>query len=153
MTNIANTLKQQIVGLAHVGFIVTDLTASIADYKKVYGVEDSDILVFPPFSQTGDEVLTRFAFIKINDSEIELIEPISTDFKHLLHSAPAGGGGINHIAWLVTDIEESVDVLAKQGIIPGYVTPNGVMDTGSKKMVYLDPETTGNLYIELIQIK
>jgi hypothetical protein len=31
------------------------------------------------------------------------------------------------------------------------VTPDGVVRIGEKKMVYLDPDTTGGLVIELIE--
>ena len=64
---------------------------------------------------------------------------------------PSGGAGINHVAWRVRDIEGAVARLAGQGIYPGHVTPGGIVAIGAKKMVYLDPATTGGLVIELIQ--
>ena len=64
---------------------------------------------------------------------------------------PSGGAGINHVAWRVKDIDEAVACLAVEGIFPGHVTPDGVVRIGEKKMVYLDPDTTGGLVIELIE--
>lgn len=153
MSSIEQTLSSQIIGLAHAGFIVNDLMASIASFKHIYGVTDQHILVFPEFDVTGPELQTRFAFITINDTDIELIQPLNGNFKELVNSAPCGGGGINHLAWQVKDLDRCVAILAKINIKPGYVTPTGVIDTGAKKMVYLDPGTTDGLYIELIEIK
>ncbi len=69
----------------------------------------------------------------------------------MLLNAPSGGAGINHVAWRVSDIDAAMEVLAGQGIRPGYVTPQGVMTIGPRRMVYLDPETTGGLMIELLE--
>ena len=55
------------------------------------------------------------------------------------------------MAWRVRDIEGALQRLHEQGIAPGHVTPDGVVSFGGKKMVYLDPATTGGLVIELIE--
>jgi methylmalonyl-CoA/ethylmalonyl-CoA epimerase len=68
-----------------------------------------------------------------------------------LLAMPSGGAGINHVAWRVDDIDDAVALLARHEIYPGHVTPNGVIAIGQKKMVYLDPATTGGLIIELIE--
>ena len=44
-----------------------------------------------------------------------------------------------------------VDLLAERDIRPGHVTPDGIIAIGPRKMVYLDPATTGGQVIELIQ--
>ena len=64
---------------------------------------------------------------------------------------PSGGAGINHLAWRVDDIDAAMDILAERGVQAGHVTPDGVITIGQRKMVYLDPETTGGQVIELIQ--
>ena len=113
--------------------------------------------MLPPFEQT-DNVPARFALIKVKDMEFELIQPISAHFKQLLLTPGASGSaGINHVAWQVKDIEGAMQLLASHGIKPGHVTPDGVItmtktSTSAKKMVYLDPATTGGLLVELIEV-
>ena len=150
MNTIKTTLKDFIVGLAHIGHIVTDMDAAINNFKRVYGVTDEDIRI-PP-SPAGMEVMTNFAFITVAGTEFELVEPVSQYFKDILLPMPSGMAGINHVAYLVEDIDGAVAVLEKNGIKPGHVTPGGVVDFGEKKLCYLDPETTGGLVIELIEI-
>ncbi|TRX55039.1 VOC family protein [Thalassomonas sp. M1454] len=149
---IHKQLKDHIIGLQHVGYIVPNLKQAVDNFKRVYGVTDDDIIIFPDYEISGPEVLTRFAFINVQGCEFELIEPISAEFKTLLNNSASGGAGINHVAWQVTDIEGAVAALATKNISPGHVTPNGVIDMGRKKMVYLDPQTTDGLLIELIEV-
>lgn len=157
MTSTTQILADHIVGFQHVGHIVSNLAASIADFQRLYGCTAADILVIPPFEQT-ENVPARFALIKIKGMEFELIQPISAHFKQLLLTPGASGSaGINHVAWRVKDIEGAMKLLATHGIQPGHVTPDGVItmtktSTSAKKMVYLDPATTGGLLVELIEV-
>lgn len=148
MSDIAATLKERIVGVAHVGFIVPDLDDALAEFCRIYGLERAEVEVQPPASE---EALTRFAFFQIGELHFELIEPVSAQFKEQLLGMPSGGAGINHLAWRVDDIDAAMDILAERGVQAGHVTPDGVITIGQRKMVYLDPETTGGQVIELIQ--
>jgi len=149
MKDIKTALTDQIVGLAHIGHIVSDLRAAIVSFQRVYGVGDDAVFVTPPFERDAE---TRFAFIDLGTTTFELIEPIADHFKDMLISAPSGGGGINHVAYEVRDLEVALTNLKALDIHPGYVTPDGAIDLGHKKMVYLDPATTDGLFIELIEV-
>ena len=149
MKRINEALKDYIIGLAHIGHIVRDLENGIAGFRRLYGLSDDDITILD--APAGTPQLTRFAFIRVGETEFELIEPVSEHFKTILLGMPSGLGGINHVAYLVDDIEGAVKCLAAQDIFPGHVTPDGIVDMGRKKMVYLDPDTTGGLVVELIE--
>jgi len=148
MTDPRQLLKDRIIAVAHVGFVVPSLDEAVANAVRVYGLAPGEVSVHPA---PGEEGLTRFAFFRVGGLEFELIEPCSQQFRELLLGMPSGGAGINHVAWRVDDIEGAVALLAANGIHPGHVTPNGIISIGAKKMVYLDPATTGGLVIELIE--
>lgn len=148
MTDPHQLLKDHIIAAAHVGFVVPSLEEAVANAARVYGIAAADVSYQPA---PGEEAQTRFAFFRVGGLEFELIEPRSEQFRHLLLGMPSGGAGINHVAWRVDDIEAAVALLAANGIRPGHVTPDGVVAIGQKKMVYLDPATTGGLVIELIE--
>jgi methylmalonyl-CoA/ethylmalonyl-CoA epimerase len=148
MPDAKSVLRDYIEEAAHIGFVVPDLTAAVAQASRVYGIEDSDVRYVPA---PGEEAATRFAFFSVGDLQFELIEPVSPDFRDKLLSMPSGGAGINHVAWRVSDIEAALVSLLARGIRPGHVTPDGVVTIGKKKMVYLDPDTTDGLIIELIE--
>ena len=143
-------LKDFIVGLRHVGHIVDDLKASVDDFRRIYGLAEEDITILPPFDQ---EAPARFGLLNVGGGvEFELIEPISDDMKATLHSVASGAGGINHVAYVVSDIDAALAVLAEQGIRPGHVTPDGVVDTGRTRIAYLNPVDTGDMLIELVEV-
>ena len=71
MSDITATLKDRIVGVAHVGFIVPDLDVALAGFCQIYGLELTAVDVQPP---AGEEALTRFAFFQIGGLSFELIE-------------------------------------------------------------------------------
>ena len=148
MTDPRKVLCDYIIGVAHVGFVVPELAAAVADAQRVYGLADEDISYLPA---PGEEAATRFAFFRVGGLEFELIEPCSEHFQRVLLGMPSGSAGINHVAWKVRDIDAAVALLARHDIHPGHVTPDGVISIGPKKMVYLDPATTGGLVIELIE--
>ena len=148
MTDTRQLLKDHIVDVAHVGFVVTSLDRAVADAKRVYGLQAGDFSYQPG---PGEDAPTRFAFFQVGGLAFELIEPCSDYFREVLLGMPSGGAGINHVAWRVDDIEAAVAELAANEIYPGHVTPDGIVAIGSRKMVYLDPATTGGLVIELIE--
>jgi methylmalonyl-CoA/ethylmalonyl-CoA epimerase len=141
-------LAEYIESVAHVGFVVPDLAEALAQAQRVYGLKEGDIRYLP---EPAEEAETRFAFFSVGGLEFEYIEPCSPEFRDKLLSMPSGGGGVNHLAWRVSDIDAALACLAESGIKPGHVTPQGVVCIGPKKMVYLDPDTTGGLVIELIE--
>ena len=149
MNDISKSLSDYIIELAHIGHIVPDLEAAIANFKKVYGVTDEDIEVLP--NPPDVEVMTKFAFVTVCGTNFELIEPVSDHFKDMLLNMPSGLGGINHVAYYVKNIEGAIATLANQGIYPGHVTPDGIVNFGTRKMCYMNPETTENILIELIE--
>ena len=148
MPEIHKLLKDHILGPAHVGFVVSCLEEAVANAAHVYGLREEDISYQPP---PEEEALSRFAFFSVGGLEFELIEPCSEYFQNILLAMPSGGAGINHMAWRVDNIDAAVLLLASRGILPGHVTPEGIVTIGPKKMVYLDPATTGGLVIELIE--
>lgn len=148
MTDLATVLDELILGPAHVGFVVPDLAEAVAQARRLYGIPEEAVHYHPA---QGDEAPSRFAFFRIGGLDFEYIQPCSEDFRAQMLGRACGAGGINHLAWRVSDIERAVTLLAEHGILPGYVTPDGIVAIGATRMVYLDPATTGGLLVELIQ--
>jgi catechol 2,3-dioxygenase-like lactoylglutathione lyase family enzyme len=151
---IPAALSAYIIGLAHVGFVVEALSEQLDIYRQRYGLADEAITVTPPFSEPAS--VARFAFVHIAEGvELELIEPVSAAMKAqlgLVTGANASGpGGINHIAYRVADLDAVFNALQQQGIRAGHVTPEGVINTGRSKIVYLNPDDFGGALIELIE--
>jgi len=53
----------------------------------------------------------------------------------------------------VKDVEKAVKTMEEKGIHLGYITKDGIFDTGGTKIAYLDPRDTDGILIELIEAK
>ena len=148
---IVKDLADQIIGLQHVGHVVHDLDATVAAFCRVYGVGEAAIRYVP--DRVDANTPTRFAFIKVGDTEFEIIEPLSAEFRDILFSAESGGAGINHVAWRIRDLDACLEILADRGIGPGHVTPDGPVSFADRRFVYLDPAACDGLTIESIEIR
>ncbi len=139
-------MNKLIKQLRHVGYIVEDLDAAVDTFTRLFDLEDSDIRFVPPEASGG---AVAFAFIQLGGIELELIQPITDVFRKMTGDTSEG---ISHFALEVTDIEQVVERMGEKGVHLGYITPNGVFDTGTKKIAYLDPADTGGNLIELVEL-
>jgi methylmalonyl-CoA/ethylmalonyl-CoA epimerase len=148
--SMKESLKDYIIGLQHVGHIVEDIEAAIDGFVRLYGVDAADIRRVPEAASSNAPTL--FAFIRVANTEFELIQPVSESSRAELLAVASGGAGINHVAWRVSDIDACVRLLQDKGIRPGHVTPDGPVGFGNKKLVYLSAEDLGGLLVELIEL-
>jgi methylmalonyl-CoA epimerase len=140
-------MDEMITKLRHVGYIVKDMDKSVNVFKKLFDVKDEDIRMLTADDTGG---AGAFSFIPVGGTELELIQPISDYFKEMTGDPPEG---INHIAFQVKDVEKAVKNMEEKGIHLGYITKDGIFDTGGTKIAYLDPKDTDGILIELIEIK
>jgi methylmalonyl-CoA/ethylmalonyl-CoA epimerase len=131
--------------IRHLGIITNDIDASLAVYKALLGLEDKDIRFVP---ERGTETETIFAFLSIGDIELEIIQPLTDNFRTFLGNPPEG---INHIAFLVDNLEEDVKEMEKKGVHLGHVTKNGILNMKRSRVAYFDPKDTNGMLIEFVE--
>lgn len=145
MTDPLACLSEQIIGLAHVGFVVADLDSAVANQCALYGVNPAEV------RYEGSADYCRFAFINVAAGvSFELIQPVEAAMRAQLTERVSGPAGINHLAWWVRDMQQALATLAAAGIRPGYVTPDGPVTLGPKQLVYLNPDHCGGALVELM---
>ena len=138
-------MNEVITKLRHVGYIVKDMDKSVSMFKKLFDLKDDDIRMMTPDDTGG---AGAFAFVPAGGIEPELIQPISDYFKEMTDGMAEG---INHIAFQVKDVEQAVKEMEKKGVHLGYITKEGIFDTGKTKIAYLDPKDTDGIFIELVE--
>ena len=139
------SMDEMITKLRHVGYIVKDMDKSVNLFKKLFDVQDEDIRKLTADDTGG---AGAFSFISVGGTELELIQPISDYFKEMTKDMSEG---INHIAIQVKDVEQAVKEMEKKGVHLGYITKEGIFDTGKAKIAYLDPKDTDGIFIELVE--
>ena len=131
--------------LRHVGYVTEDLDGMVARLADIFGVGGDEIVRVPADDTPTD---TRFAFLRLGDLQVEIIEPVTDRFRDALLNS---GVGTNHVCFTVDDIDAAVAEMATKGVRPGHVTPDGVIQMPHQRMVYFDPGDTGGALIEFIQ--
>ena len=127
--------------IEHIGIAVKSIEESLPFYTEVLGLELLDIEEVP------DQKL-RVAFLKIGQSNIELLEPTSPDAtvaKFLENRGP----GIHHIAFAVDDVAKELEAVKSRGIRVIDETPR--IGAHGAKIAFLHPKSGGGVLIELCQ--
>ena len=96
----------------------------------------------------GTETETIFAFLSIGDIELEFIQPLTENFRAFLGNPQEG---INHIAFVVDNLEEDVKAMEQKGVRLGHVTKNGILNMKRSRVAYFDPKDTGGMLIEFVE--
>ena len=137
-----------ITGVRHIGVVVEERKKSVDVFKRIFDLKDEEIMMLPP-PGSADEGM-RAAFMPVAGTEFALIQPVTEQFKEMLKSRSPG---LDHIAFIVKDIDEAARLVRERGIRFGHVTKDGIQEMPRSRMVYLEPEDTGGILIELVEPK
>lgn len=127
--------------IAHIGIAVRDLEASIPFYTDLLG------MTLEKMEEVESEQV-KVAFIKIGESRIELLEPLSE--KSAIHSfLEKKGEGIHHIALEVDNIDERLHDLQENGI--RLINEQPKQGADNAQIAFLHPKSTNGVLFELCQ--
>jgi catechol 2,3-dioxygenase-like lactoylglutathione lyase family enzyme len=125
----------QLTDVDHVGIVVAALEAASAFFEGVFGLA-------PAFR--ADSAHFRTAFFDCGATRIEALEPRDeTTRATRLGAAPAR---VDHVAFVVPDLDEAVAALAERGI---EATPQAVSE--GRRTCWTVPATSGGLIYQLIE--
>ena len=123
--------------IAHVGIAVADLSAALAFYRDVLGLEPHS-----PEEVDGARILT----LPFGESEIELLAPLDAE-------SPIGkflakrGPGIHHICYRVPDLDAALQACRSAGYRLIDETPR--IGAGGRRIAFVHPKATAGILLEL----
>jgi methylmalonyl-CoA epimerase len=125
----------------HVGLACADLDASVADYRRVLGVEPSHR------ERVVDQGVEEVLF-PVGTSYVQLLGALGPD-------TPVGrflasrGPGLHHVAYRVRDIEAALTALREDGVRLIDAAPR----PGSRGtlIAFVHPASMGGVLVELVQ--
>jgi methylmalonyl-CoA/ethylmalonyl-CoA epimerase len=92
----------------HVGIVVNDIEEALKVYQQTMGLSLAKIQERP------DQAVT-IAFLPTGESEIELVQPVTSD-SGVAQFLQKRGEGIHHICFEVNDIEKTLADLREKGL-------------------------------------
>jgi len=130
--------------IRHLGFIVSDMDRAIEYYKSLGIATVGPEL---PLAQTStNRVKMKARFAQIGSIILEFFQPVEGESMQL-DFLRKHGEGIQHMAFVVADIDAEVDDLVSKGI---KLIFRADMPTGIR-IAYFDTGQIGDVPIELVQ--
>jgi methylmalonyl-CoA/ethylmalonyl-CoA epimerase len=124
----------------HLAIVVHNIEEALQIYEGALGLELTDVEEVP-------EQAVRIAFLPVGESEIELVEPLSTG-SGVAKFLEKRGEGLHHVCFEVEDIEAALQDLADKGIRPINQQPR---QGAHGRVAFLHPKSTHGVLIELIE--
>lgn len=127
--------------IAHIGIAVHSIEESLPFYTEQLG------LTLEKIEEVESEQV-KVAFIRIGESRIELLEPLSEQ-SAIEKFLKKKGEGIHHIALEVNDIEQRLQDLKDHGI--RLINEKPKIGGNNAKVAFLHPKSTHGVLFELCE--
>lgn len=123
----------------HIGIAVKSIEESLKFWEDAMGIKCHGV-------EEVAEQKVKTAFLPLEDTEIELLEPTSAD-SPVAKFIEAKGEGIHHLAIRVENLEEALAELKAKGI--RLIDEKPRCGAGGAKIAFLHPKATGGILLEL----
>lgn len=127
----------------HIGIAVNSIDDAVKLYRDILGLEVTGIEEVP-------DQQVRVAFIPVGDSEVELLEPTTSDGSVARFIAKKGEG-IHHLAFRVDNLEKALERAEKAGL--QLIDEKPRPGAGGARIAFLHPKSTGGVLVELCERK
>ena len=123
------------------GIAVSDLDQSIELYRTVFGAELVD-------RKANEKEGLAAAFMRMGDSELELMAPLRDD-------SPVGkflakrGPGLHHVAYAVPDIAQALEAARASGL--DLIDAEPRMGMHGSRIAFIHPKSAGGVLTELVE--
>jgi methylmalonyl-CoA/ethylmalonyl-CoA epimerase len=129
------------VKINHVAIVVQDIDSALGFWQQAFGLTLDHIEEVP--SQKS-----KVAFLPLGESEIELVQPTTTD-SGLAAFLEKRGEGLHHVCIEVEDIDAALAELKSKGIRLINEVPE---ELPGRKMAFIHPKAASGVLVELYQL-
>ena len=131
----------KILKIEHIGIAVNSMDEGKKFWNEILELDFAGL-------ETVEAQKVTTGFFPVGESEVELLESTSPDgpvAKYIEKKGP----GMQHIAFLVEDIEASLAELKEKDV--ALIDKEPRIGAGGKKIAFLHPKATGGVLVELCQ--
>ena len=129
------------IKINHVAIVVQDIDAALNFWEQTFGLKLDHVEDVP--SQKS-----KVAFLPLGESEIELVQPTTSD-SGLANFLEKRGEGMHHICIEVSDIEVTLAELKSKGVRLINDVPE---ELPGRKMAFIHPKAANGVLVELYQL-
>jgi methylmalonyl-CoA/ethylmalonyl-CoA epimerase len=131
--------------LHHIGFVVTNIEASLPGFLRSLGASSSGEIFLDPIQK----VRVTFLATQQGDAQVELIEPVTDDapvVKFLKERSEA----LHHLCYEVHDVEHSLKIMRSRGAVVAK-RPKPAIAFGGRQIAWV--LTAEKLLVELLEAR
>jgi methylmalonyl-CoA/ethylmalonyl-CoA epimerase len=129
------------IKINHVAIVVQDIDAALNFWEQTFGLQLDHVEEVP--SQKS-----KVAFLPLGESEIELVQPTTSD-SGLANFLEKRGEGMHHICIEVEDIDATLAELKSKGVRLINDVPE---ELPGRKMAFIHPKAANGVLVELYQL-
>ncbi len=129
------------IKINHVAIVVQNIDAALSFWEQTFGLELDHVEEVP--SQKS-----KVAFLPLGESEIELVQPTTSD-SGLANFLEKRGEGMHHICIEVEDIDAALVELKSKGVRLINEVPE---ELPGRKMAFIHPKAANGVLVELYQL-
>lgn len=126
----------------HVGYAVTDLDEAISYHRDLYGLS---VVHRQRVAQDG----VVEALLRVGESYIQLLQPLSDTSPVARFMARNGGPGVHHVGYGVRDVAATLDELRGRGI--RLVDDHPRRGSRGCTIAFLHPRSAMGVLVELVE--
>jgi methylmalonyl-CoA epimerase len=127
--------------LDHISIVVRDVEEALTTYQRALGLRLVEI-------QERPDLAARIAFLYTGGSEIELVQPVTSDTGEAKFLRTRGEG-VHHICLEVDNIEEALADLKEKGLRLTAETPR--VGPRGERFAFIHPKSAHGVLIEVYQ--
>lgn len=132
-----------IIKIDHIGIAIENLQEAVGFYESKLGLTLHG-------TETIQDQGVKVAFLPVGDTELELLEPSSSQ-SPIANFIASRGQGVHHIAFRVDSIEKTIAFMKKIGM--RMINENSRYGAGGAQIVFLHPKSTNGVLIEFSERK
>ncbi|MDE0904102.1 MAG: methylmalonyl-CoA epimerase [Planctomycetota bacterium] len=138
---IPQSLKGVVCALHHLAIVVPDLGAARGLYEGVLGLAAGQV------EYVADQKVNVLVLMA-GGQRIELVEPVGED-SPVAKFIERKGGGLHHLAWRVTDLDQALGILKGRGV--RLIDQEPRQGAHHTRIAFVHPKATGGVLMELVE--
>jgi methylmalonyl-CoA/ethylmalonyl-CoA epimerase len=140
---IDEVVMPEIKKINHIAILVEDMDHSLEFWHTILGIRPSQVSDLP-------QEAARIAFLPVGDSEIELVQPITSD-SGLSRFLEKRGPGMHHLCLEVTDLNGILAQLKAGGV--QLINEEPRVNQDGRLYAFIHPKSANGVLVELYQAK
>jgi len=126
----------------HIALVVGDIEAALAFWSDCLGLEVSQVEDVPE----QDAIV---AILPTGDADVELVKPTNEE-SGIARFLQKHGPGMHHICFEVDNLNALIQKFEDKQV--RMINPNPIIGTGGKRIMFIHPESTHGVLVELYEL-